>query len=172
MPCKTTHFASTALLQESECSAHSEYLHHACACHARSVRSSILVSDPSFTFFSPVDQEEGDSAASPGGGRGSLDSKEDVIIKIETSQRSRDSRLSVSTSSLGVSSSHPQHHHAYNNNNNNSFSNIMRNYVTVDTLVHSATSYTHQLANPTSGAGHRKFRREQERWLASPDQQQ
>ena len=42
------------------------------------------------------------------------------------------------------------------------FSDVAARYVSVDTLVHEATAYTQQLANPTSGAGHRSFRREQE----------
>eukprot|EP00658_Telonema_sp_P-2_P081716 TRINITY_DN8458_c0_g1_i1.p1 TRINITY_DN8458_c0_g1~~TRINITY_DN8458_c0_g1_i1.p1 ORF type:complete len:176 (-),score=16.93 TRINITY_DN8458_c0_g1_i1:207-734(-) len=45
-----------------------------------------------------------------------------------------------------------------------SFSEIIGRYVTIDTLVHTATSYTEQLANPVSGAGHKKFRREHDRW--------
>eukprot|EP00658_Telonema_sp_P-2_P074448 TRINITY_DN63673_c0_g1_i1.p1 TRINITY_DN63673_c0_g1~~TRINITY_DN63673_c0_g1_i1.p1 ORF type:complete len:253 (-),score=42.98 TRINITY_DN63673_c0_g1_i1:54-812(-) len=42
------------------------------------------------------------------------------------------------------------------------FSDVAARYVSVDTLIHEATVYTQQLANPTSGAGHRSFRREQE----------
>ena len=47
------------------------------------------------------------------------------------------------------------------------YSEVVSRYVSVDTLVHAATSYTQQLANPTSGAGHRSFRREHEGWLVA-----
>eukprot|EP00658_Telonema_sp_P-2_P009781 TRINITY_DN13634_c0_g1_i1.p1 TRINITY_DN13634_c0_g1~~TRINITY_DN13634_c0_g1_i1.p1 ORF type:complete len:105 (+),score=10.95 TRINITY_DN13634_c0_g1_i1:631-945(+) len=72
--------------------------------------------------------------------------------------RSRDTRLGATPSLLASSS--------LLHGSSSSFSDVVSRYVTVDTLVHTATSYTHQLADPTSGAGHRKFRREQERWLA------
>eukprot|EP00658_Telonema_sp_P-2_P007764 TRINITY_DN12888_c0_g1_i2.p1 TRINITY_DN12888_c0_g1~~TRINITY_DN12888_c0_g1_i2.p1 ORF type:complete len:163 (-),score=20.15 TRINITY_DN12888_c0_g1_i2:575-1063(-) len=44
-----------------------------------------------------------------------------------------------------------------------SFSDIISKFVTLDTLVHQATSYTEQLANPVSGAGH-KMRGAKDRW--------
>eukprot|EP00658_Telonema_sp_P-2_P007766 TRINITY_DN12888_c0_g1_i4.p1 TRINITY_DN12888_c0_g1~~TRINITY_DN12888_c0_g1_i4.p1 ORF type:complete len:185 (-),score=34.43 TRINITY_DN12888_c0_g1_i4:79-633(-) len=82
-----------------------------------------------------------------------------ILLKGEVNSKEGSGSMFISRSSYNGSNTDPDGCGA----SSTSFSDIISKFVTLDTLVHQATSYTEQLANPVSGAGH-KMRGAKDRW--------